>query len=368
MKWQTKLKQNVTTVDELKKYIKLNKKEERLLRDVVKIHPMSISRHYLSLINRNDRNDPIRKMIVPSIQELDMSGTYDTSGEAKSTKAHGLQHKYKETVVLLSTNRCAAYCRFCFRKRLVGLPNEEILRRFNDAIPYIRKHKEITNVLITGGDPFVLPTEVIGTFLEKLSTIKHLQFIRFGSRIPVTFPDRLIDDKSLPALLKKHSRKDRRVYVVTHFNHPVALNPKAIDGIDTLINANVIVNNQTVLMKGVNDNPDTLADLMTKLVSTGVNPYYVFQCRPVKRVKTHFQVSLARGYRIVENAKKQLDGHSKRFKYCMSHDSGKVEIVGVKDDRIYLKYNQARYAKDRSRFFVKKLTKNAAWVDDLEDE
>jgi L-lysine 2,3-aminomutase len=85
-------------------------------------------------------------------------------------------------------------------------------------------------------------------------------------------------------------------------------------------------------------------------------------------VKTHFQVSLARGYRIVENAKKQLDGHSKRFKYCMSHDSGKVEIVGVKDDRIYLKYNQARYAKDRSRFFVKKLTKNAAWVDDLEDE
>jgi len=367
MSWQEKLDKNVSTVEELKQFVTLTRTEEKLLRKIIQIHPMSISRHYLSLVDKHDKNDPIRKMIVPSVQELDMSGTYDTSGEAKSTKAHGLQHKYKETVVLLSTNRCAAYCRYCFRKRLVGLPNEEILERFNDTIPYIRKHKEINNVLITGGDPLILSTEVIEKFLKKLTAIRHLNFIRFGSRIPVTFPDRILDDKSLTTMLKKYSAKEKRLYVVTHFNHPVAVNAKSIGAVDRLINANIIVNNQAVLMKGVNDNADTLAELMRKLVSIGVNPYYVFQCRPVRRVKTHFQLPLYRGYRIVEDAKKRLDGHSKRFKYCMSHDTGKIEIVGIDRDKIYLKFNQARYAKDSSRFFAKKLDKKAAWLDDLQD-
>ena len=194
-----------------------------------------------------------------------------------------------------------------------------------------------------------------------------VDFIRIGSRIPVAFPDRILDDKSLPAMLKRYSTKDKRLYIVTHFNHPNEITEKSINAIDTLINANVIVNNQTVLMKGVNDSAKTLAELMKRLVGIGVNPYYVFQCRPVKRVKHHFQVPFYRGYRLVEGAKKLLDGHSKRFKFAMSHDTGKVEIVGVMDDKIYLKYNQARYEKDRSRFFVKKLDKKAAWLDDLQD-
>ena len=365
MGWESKLKENITSIEDLKKYVKLTAREEHLLHKVVEIHPMSISRYYMSLIDKRDKKDPLRKMIIPSIDELNVAGTYDTSGEQKSTKAHGLQHKYGETALILATNRCASYCRFCFRKRLVGLPNEEILRRFNDALPYIRSHKEINNVLISGGDPFTLPTEIIENFLKQLTTIKHLDFIRFGTRVPVTFPDRILDDKSLAATLKRYSAKDKRLYIVTHFNHPNEITEKSIDAIDRLISANLIVNNQTVLMKSVNDNPDVLAELMKKLVSIGVNPYYVFQCRPVKRVKSHFQVPFARGIRVVEGAKKQLDGHSKRFKFCMSHDSGKIEIVGVIGDKIYLRHNQARYAKDRSRFFAKKLDNKAAWLDDL---
>ena len=366
MGWESKLKENITSIEDLKKYVKLTAREEHLLQQVVEIHPMSISRYYMSLIDKRDKKDPLRKMIIPSIDELNVAGTYDTSGEQKSTKAHGLQHKYGETALILATNRCASYCRFCFRKRLVGLPNEEILRRFNDALPYIRSHKEINNVLISGGDPFTLPTEIIENFLKQLTAIKHLDFIRFGTRVPVTFPDRILDDKSLTATLKRYTAKDKRLYIVTHFNHPNEITEKSIDAIDRLISANLIVNNQTVLMKGVNDNPDVLAKLMKKLVSIGVNPYYVFQCRPVKRVKSHFQVPFARGIRVVEGAKKQLDGHSKRFKFCMSHDSGKIEIVGVIGDTIYLRHNQARYAKDRSRFFTKKLDNKAAWLDDLQ--
>ncbi|MFO8053512.1 MAG: KamA family radical SAM protein, partial [Candidatus Omnitrophota bacterium] len=135
-----------------------------------------------------------------------------------------------------------------------------------------------------------------------------------------------------------------------------------IDAIASLMGANVIINNQTVLLKGVNDNPRILADLQKKLISIGVNPYYIFQCRPVKRIKENFQVPLQKGYKIVEDAKKMLDGHSKRFKYVMSHQTGKIEITGVLGDYIYFKYHQAKSFKNIGKFFKKKLNKTAGWL------
>ena len=126
-----------------------------------------------------------------------------------------------------------------------------------------------------------------------------------------------------------------------------------------------MLNNQTVLLKGVNDGPQVLAKLQSRLVSIGVAPYYVFQCRPVKRVKAMFQIPLERAYRIVEEAKKELNGHSKRFKFAMSHRTGKIEIVGVAGNRIYLKYHEARNPRDAGRFFSRRLTASAAWLDDL---
>ena len=353
----------ISSLDELKKQITITKDEEEALKKVIKMHPMKITKYYLSLINPKDKNDPIRKMIIPSVEELNTEGEYDTSGEKTNTKKVGLQHKYSETALILSTNRCAAYCRYCFRKRLIGLPTKEISNRFDDSVDYIKKHKEIDNVLITGGDPFFLSTKMIISFLNKLTPIKHLKFIRFGTRIPVVFPQRIYQDKQLLKFLKTYSKEIRQVYIVTHFNHPREITKESIKAISSLKEAGLIVNNQTVLLKGVNDDPKILADLMKNLVRIGVNPYYLFQCRPVRRVKNHFQISLEKGYKIVEEAKKMLDGHSKRFKYIISHKTGKIEIVGILGKEIYFKYHQAKDPKNSGKFFKKKLEKNTGWLD-----
>ncbi len=363
MLWKKKLNQNVCSVDELKKYFKLTKKEEANLRKVVEIHSMSISKYYLSLIDKQDKKDPIRNMVVPSKDELDLHGTYDTSGEKRSTKAVGLQHKYKETALILSTNRCSSYCRFCFRKRLVGLSDREVLKRFDEAVNYIKEHEEINNVLISGGDPLILPTEVLSKFLFRLSKIKHLDFIRIGSRVPVVFPFRLIEDKKLLKVFKKYSDKKRRLYVVTHFNHPREITFESIQGINNLIESNVIVNNQTVLLKGTNDSAETLINLMNKLVSVGVNPYYLFQCRPVKRVKNHFQVPFFEGCNTVDNARKHLNGHAKRFKYVMSHNAGKMEILGIMNNFIYFKQHEARKPETIGKIFKRKINRKSGWLD-----
>ncbi len=370
MVWKSKFRENICTLEQLKQHISLRPDEEKHLQKVMQLHPMSVTRYYMSLIDRKDKDDPIRRMILPSVEELDLEGSYDTSGESENTKFTGLQHKYSQTALVLSTNRCAAYCRFCFRKRLIGKPNHEILQQFSNACDYIRKNKQINNVLISGGDPFILQTEVIEGFLEMLSDIPHLRFIRFGTRTPVAFPDRILLDEKLSGVLKKYSKKQRRIYIVTHFNHPKEITDKSIACIDKLIRSGVIVNNQTVLLGGVNDNPSVLAELLNKLVSIGVNPYYVFQCRPVKRVKHHFQIPLYKGYMIVEDAKKMLNGHSKRFRYVMSHRTGKIEIVGVmdnenKDTEMYFKYHQAKDPKNIGKFFKRKLNKSAGWLDDL---
>ena len=228
---------------------------------------------------------------------------------------------------------------------------------------YIKKHEEINNVLISGGDPLTLPVDVLEKFLQKLSEISHLDFIRIGTRTPASFPERILDQELLD-LLKKYNKK-KRIYIVSHFAHPREITEKTKQAIDKLLECGLIINNQTVLLKGVNDNPSVLAELMNTLVRIGINPYYVFQCRPVKRVKHHFQVPLAEGYKIVEDAKKLLNGHSKRFKYVMSHKTGKIEIVGVLGDEIYFKYHQAKNPEDIGRFFKKKIKKNAGWLDEL---
>jgi lysine 2,3-aminomutase len=358
------LENSICSVEQLANCVELSSNEKEQLEQVVQVHPMRISPYYMSLINWNDPHDPIRKMVVPSFEELNLEGFYDTSGEAENTKMPGLQHKYSETALILATNRCATYCRHCFRKRLVGLPTDEIIKRFEDAAEYIEKHREINNVLISGGDPLVLSNEVIERFLEILTKIEHLSFIRFGSRTPVTLPSRL-SDPALLALFKKYSQMDKRLYVVTQFNHPREITPQSVSAVSKLINAGVLLSNQTVLLRGVNDDPDTLATLMNRLVSIGVAPYYVFQCRPVKRVKRYFQVPICEGIRIVEKAKADCNGHSKRFKYVMSHKTGKVEILGIMNGEIYFKYHEAKDRENLGVMFKRRVDEKAGWLDDF---
>ncbi len=358
------MENSISTIDQLKDFIDLTSIEEKKLKQITERHPMRVTPYYMSLINWDDPDDPIRKMAIPSLNESDLQGSYDTSGEAENTKMAGLQYKYQETALILATNKCAMYCRHCFRKRLVGLQSKEIIQRFEDAVDYIKAHKNINNVLVSGGDPLVLKTEVIKKLLMILSELEQIKFIRFGSRAPVTFPSRF-KDKNLLKVLSTYSRPNRRIYVVTQFNHPNEITPQTIEAVDNLMSSGVIVNNQTVLLKGVNDNPLTISNLMNSLVSIGVNPYYIFQCRPVKRVKHHFQVPLVKGIKIIEDAKKRCNGHSKRFRYIMSHRTGKIEILGIFENEMYFKYHQAKNRNNLGKIFKIPTNDKTGWMENL---
>ncbi len=367
MSWQVELNNSITTLDGLKKHIAVSPAEETVLREILHRHPMRVPHYYLSLIDHRDPKDPIRKMALPSLHETDATGSYDTSGEKQSTILPGLQHKYGQTALILSTNQCSMYCRHCFRKRLVGVENTELVKRFDAAAEYIHEHKEISNVLISGGDSLTLPTAVIEKFLQALDNIEHLDFIRFGSRMPVTLPSRIYDDQQLLDLFARYSKPERRIHLVTQFNHPRELTPEAIRSIDKLLGARVVVNNQAVLMRGVNDDPAILSELMSRLSAMGVNPYYLFQCRPVARVMSHFQLPFSKSVAIVEETRKLLNGPSKRFRFIMSHDSGKIEILGIDDGQIFFKYHQARDEERIGEIFSHKMIAGAGWLDDLLD-
>lgn len=363
--WQQDLLDAIDNVEDLKKYITLNEEENKLLKKIIKLHPMLITKYYLSLVNPLDQEDPIKRMIIPSLDELNVDGNYDTSGEKSNTKEVGLQHKYAQTALILTTNQCSTYCRYCFRKRFVGVKNDEIVKNFDDVINYIENNKNINNVLLSGGDSFMLDTEVIADLLERLTKIQHLTFIRFGTKIPVVFPDRILKDQDLLKVLKHYSTKTNKIYVVTQFNHPVELTEKAIAAANLLQEANVIINNQTILMKKVNDTPEILAGLLTQLTAIGITPYYVFQCRPVKRVLKHFQISLEEGCKLVEDTKKQLNGCAKRFKFVMSHRTGKIEILGKLNDKMLFKYHQAKNPKNCGKIFDLKLEPGQAWLQNI---
>jgi lysine 2,3-aminomutase len=369
--WQRALQEAVRSIDELKSYVPLTAQEEVGLRAVVRRFPMQIPRSYLQLIDPRDPNDPIRSLVLPACEELHGGGMLDTSGEADNTRVPGLQHKYRATALILGTNRCAAYCRYCFRKRLCDRTrpsSDETIHDLGPAVEYIRHHPEISNVLISGGDPLVMANHRLEEMLSALREIDHIRIIRIGSKVPVFLPIRITSDPGLLDVLSRHSSRDKRLYVVTHVDHPRELTDEAMHAIERLLEAGVVLANQAVLLRGINDNPETLRDLFNRLAEAGVAPYYLFQCRPVTG-SLHSRVPLARGYAIVEAAKRGCSGLAKRLRYAMSHYSGKVEIVGVQGEhlerRIYLKYHQARDPRDEGRFFSRPLPADACWLDDL---
>lgn len=360
MAWREEWANSICTADGLNGYINEENKGEII--DIIKRHPMSIPHYYLNLIDKNDISDPIKKLAVPGLYELDDSGDYDTSGEASNTKFTGLQHKYKTTALVITTNSCFMYCRHCFRKRMVGYSKEEINNTLDSTIEYIRSHKEVNNVLLSGGDSFCLSNGTIREYIEGLSKIEHLDFIRFGTRSPVVFPERIYGDNELLKILK-NGTKNKQIYVVTQFNHPNEITCDAKKSIDSLLMSGVRVNNQTVLLKGVNDDPKILCSLLNGLVKAGINPYYIFQCRPVKSVKSSFQLPIIEAVRIIDEAKLNLNGFGKRFKFIMSHVRGKIEILGEMDGKVLFKFHQAKYEEDNNKIFIRDIVENAKWLD-----
>ncbi|MFW5780540.1 MAG: KamA family radical SAM protein [Bacillota bacterium] len=362
--WQKQLKNNITSAKQLAEKGLIPKENAENLQKIIDKYPMNITDYYLGLIEKNDYTDPIYRMSVASFLEDNSEGTMDTSGEASNTVSSGVQHKYDNTVLLLSTNVCAMYCRHCFRKRLVGLSEEETLKFTNKAIDYIKSRPKADNVLITGGDAFMNSNKVIETYLKGLSELEHIKFIRFGTRLPVVFPQRITQDDELINILKKYKKK-KPIYVVTQFNHPRELTEDAKMATDMLREAGIPVLNQTVLLSGVNDNPDTLVDLFNGLVQRGITPYYLFQCRPLKGVKGYFTVPFAKGVKIVDEARARLSGVTKRFRFAMSHVKGKIEIIGLtQSGRLLLKQHQAKDNSNLNKIFTSPIDKDTHWLDD----
>lgn len=359
--WQKQLKHNIHTVDDLiLSGIDILDKDN--IQTIVDRHPMNIPKYYYNLINKEDPEDPIRKMSIPNVMELINDGDYDTSGEQENTVLPGLQHKYNNTALVLSTNQCYMYCRHCFRKRMVGFTQDEIMRTMNKAVEYITEHEEINNVLISGGDSFTLSNKTIRDYLLNLTAIDHIDFIRFGTRVPVVFPQRISEDSELLSILNEFSKK-KKIYVVTQFNHPKEISNQSIEAIKSLKENGIDILNQTVLLKGVNNHPQTLAKLLKTLCKVGINPYYVFQCRPVKYVKNSFQTGLIEGLEIINEVKNNLSGLSKRFRYVMSHPKGKIEIVGKIGDEMIFRFHQAKDHDDINQLFTKKITNEHNWLD-----
>lgn len=364
MSWKQDLQNNMTSAAEVSRLLGLDEADSAQMARILERFPMSVPRYYLSLIDWSDENDPIRKMCIPSVRETDLSGSFDTSGEASNTVVVGMQHKYHATALILSTNRCAMYCRHCFRKRLVGLSDAEIASHMDEMIDYIRAHTEISNVLISGGDAFLNDNDVLETYLSRLCEIDHLDMIRFGTRVPVTFPQRITSDPALLELLTRYNQK-KQIFVITHFNHPHEITPESRAAVAQLRACGIVIRNQTVLLKGVNDDAQVLGTLLRQLIGIGVVPYYVFQCRPVTGVKNQFSVPFLRGIQIVEGAKAMQNGQGKSLRYALSHPTGKIEVLGtVGGNQMLFKYHQAKDDRDAGRMFVLPLTEEQTWLDD----
>ncbi len=363
MSWKEEYKKSITSVGQLAEKMTLSEGEYQKYDQIIARFPMMITPYYFSLIDPDDPADPIARMCIPSEDELVPEGSADTSGEESNTRQVGLQHKYDQTALILSTNVCAMYCRHCFRKRLVGLSDAELNKQVDEAAAYVRSHPEITNVLITGGDSLMNPNTIIKRYLEEFSAIPGLDFIRFGSRVSVTFPQRIYEDEELLALLETYGKK-KPLYLITQFNHPREITPEAVRAVKELQDRGIQVRNQTVLLRGVNDEPETLALLLRRLTQNHIVPYYIFQCRPVTGVMGRFQVPLREAIRIVESAKSLQNGIGKNVRYAMSHPRGKIEILGeLEEGRMLFKFHQSKNPEDAVRIFTVEVSDESRWLD-----
>lgn len=370
LEWQKELRNNIRNPEELVKLGVIRGEDLEAIRHIHRNFPFSITPHYAKLIDWQDPHDPLLKFVAPSVAELQEEGLLDVGGEAENTQDEGIQMKYPSTVLILPVPACFSYCRFCFRKRLFNpdVKGDEILKNLEAGLEFIKKHPYLNNVLLTGGDPLMIPTPTLRKFLGGLRQLDHVRIIRLGTRALPFLPSRITSDPELLSLLKEVSGYDRRVYFVNHFSHPKEFVPEVGKAVDALMAAGVVLVNQTAILKGVNDSPETLRRLLNDLADWGITPYYVFQCKFIKG-SGHFRVPLYRTCEIFQEATRGANGLAKRAKLIMAHSSGKIEILGVgwiKGERvIYLKYHQARDERLMGRIMTFPLPDGAYWFDDL---
>ena len=341
----------------------LSDAEREELKPVSEKFTFRTNEYYQSLIDWDDPNDPIRRIVMPDVQELGEFGELDASEESTYTALRGLEHKYADTALLLVNNVCGAYCRFCFRKRLFTDGNNETTHDVSDAIAYIEQHPEINNVLLTGGDPLIMSTGKLEKIVSALRQIDHVRIIRIGSKMVAFDPFRVLNDPSLLEMFEKYSLPGRKIFVMNHFNHPRELTEQALQALRLLQKAGAITVNQTPLIRGVNDNAEVVAELFSLLSYNGVVPYYLFLCRPTLGNEPYV-VPIERALEIFEEARRRLAGLAKQARLCMSHKTGKIEVVGKMGDQIVFRYHRAPDPMDCGRLMIFESDPNAGWLDD----
>lgn len=303
--WKWQISNRITTLEELEQVINLTAEEQEGIKKCLKTLRMAITPYYAMLMDKDDYNCPVRRQAVPTIYEthISQSDSSDPLHETIDSPIPRLTHRYPDRVLLLVTDQCSMYCRHCTRRRFAGNEDKSLsVKDINKAIGYIRKNRDIRDVLLSGGDALCLSDNRLEYILEALRDIKHVEVIRLGTRTPVVMPQRITPE--LCAILGKY----HPVWINTHFNHPKEFTDESKKACEMLANAGIPLGNQSVLLKNVNDCPYIMRNLMQELVKNRVRPYYLYQCDLSEGIE-HFRTAVSAGIEIIE----LLRGHTSGF-------------------------------------------------------
>lgn len=343
--WRWQLRNRVTTLEQLEKLLPSLTAEERagaiLARSKL---AMAITPHFFNLIDPGDEHCPIRRQVIPRLEETDTAPweMSDPCGEDEHSPVPGLVHRYPDRVLFLVTDRCAAYCRYCTRSRLVSnASGYDFHPEFDRQLAYIESHPEIRDVLLSGGDPLLLSDEKLEDLLTRLRRIPHVEFLRIGTRIPVFLPQRITPE--LCAMLKPF----HPLFISIHSNHPRELTTEVRDVLGRLADAGIPLGNQSVLLKHVNDDPDVMKALVQKLLLCRVRPYYIYQCDLIAG-SAHLRTGVRQGVEIMESLRGHTTGYAvPQYVIDAPGGGGKVPVnpeyvLSQDDERVVIRNFEGR--------------------------
>ena len=304
--WHWQVKNRIETLDQLKQYISLTEEEEEGVRVALKTLRMAITPYYLSLIDPNNPNDPVRRQAIPTIKETHQAAAdlLDPLHEDEDSPVPGITHRYPDRVLFLITDMCSMYCRHCTRRRFAGQKDANVgTDLIQQGIDYIARTPQVRDVLLSGGDCLMVSDEMLESIIKRLRAIPHVEIIRMGSRTPVVCPMRITD--KLVNMIKQY----HPIWLNTHFNHPNECTPEAAEACAKLANAGVPLGNQSVLLRGVNDDARVMKKLVQRLVQMRVRPYYIYQC-DLSMGLEHFRTTVSKGIEIMENLRGHTSGYA----------------------------------------------------------
>jgi len=337
--WKWQFKNRITSAEQLKNIIDISDEEQREIEKCLKKFKMAITPYYASLIDPQNPHCPIRMQCVPSVKELTVQPCElnDPLAEERYSPVKNIVHRYPDRVLFLLTDMCSMYCRHCTRRHMVG-KEDAIARKevIDKAIEYIRNNTQVRDVLLSGGDPFILCEQRLEDIISRLREIPHVEIIRIGTRVPVVMPMRITD--SLVNMLKKY----HPIWINTHFNHPNEVTEESMAACAKIVDAGIPLGNQSVLLRGINDNVQTLKELFLKLVKGRVRPYYLYQCDIAEGIG-HFRTPVEKGIEIMYNLRGYISGFAvPTFVIDAPNGGGKIPInpeyiVSMDDIKVVLR-------------------------------